>query len=224
MQSTPQAPSTPQPFTINVSDVPRTAEEVRALRIKMDDLREELQDAASRRRTVSEQLDDADSRALPGLQSRLDVLDDRIVQIEKDITTTGLMLKAAPPAALVGGTSQDPDPNLIIERLSGDIIPIVAIVSIFVFAPFALAISRFIWKRSTATVRSAPVSDHATQHRLEQLQQAVDTIAIEVERISEGQRFMTKLMGGVDKERALGAGAAEPIRASQKSAIPRERG
>ena len=30
--------------------------------------------------------------------------------------------------------------------------------------------------------------------RLGQLQQAVDTIAIEVERLSEGQRFTTKLL------------------------------
>jgi hypothetical protein len=34
----------------------------------------------------------------------------------------------------------------------------------------------------------------ATEARLERIEQAVDAIAIEVERISEGQRFTTKLL------------------------------
>jgi hypothetical protein len=103
--------------------------------------------------------------------------------------------------------------------VSEDIVPIVAILSVFVFAPFAVAMARLIWKRASAPPRTTQV-DHATQQRLDQLQQAVDTIAVEVERISEGQRFVTKLLS----DRALGAGAAEAIRAPKKSAIPSERG
>ena len=38
------------------------------------------------------------------------------------------------------------------------------------------------------------------RHELGQLQQAVDAIAIEVERVSEGQRFTTKLLAERDKE------------------------
>lgn len=38
---------------------------------------------------------------------------------------------------------------------------------------------------------------------LEQLQHAVDAIAIEVERLSEGQRFTTKLLAESDKGPAL---------------------
>jgi hypothetical protein len=34
----------------------------------------------------------------------------------------------------------------------------------------------------------------ATEARLERMEQAVDAIAIEIERISEGQRFTTKLL------------------------------
>ena len=217
---TPQAPgaSTPQPFVVDVSDIPKTDVEVKALRIKMKDLQEELQDAASRRRTVASQLEDGRDA---GLQARLNVLDDRIVQIEKDITQTGLLLKRAAPQALVAGTSQDPDPAEIMEQLGNKIIPIVAILSVFVFAPFAIAVSRFIWKRSTAAIRPARV-DGTTQQKLDTLQQAVDTIAIEVERISEGQRFVTRLLS--EKDRALGAGPAEPVRSQMKAAVPSERG
>lgn len=34
------------------------------------------------------------------------------------------------------------------------------------------------------------------RQRLEQLQQSVDSVAVEVERISEGQRFTTRLLAG----------------------------
>jgi hypothetical protein len=51
--------------------------------------------------------------------------------------------------------------------------------------------------------------------RLERIEQAVDAIAIEVERISEAQRFQTKIM---TESRALSAGnAAEAPMAGQRN-------
>jgi hypothetical protein len=72
--------------------------------------------------------------------------------------------------------------------------------------------------------------------RLERIEQAVDTIAIEVERISEGQRFVTRLMAerpsaaasnqaasadraGVQQPLMLGAGAMEPIVVSERERV-----
>jgi len=196
-----------------------TGEDVAAARIRLTDLRSELQDAAERRNSIAGRLREADLDARAGYQARLTVLDARIIGIENEITSIGARMGGAPPGALIAGTSQGPDPGLIIDRVSNDLVPIVAILSVFVLAPFAIAMSRFIWKRSTAPARPA-LTDQATQQRLEQLQQAVDTIAIEVERISEGQRFVTKILS----ERSLGAGAAEPVRAPKKAAIPNERG
>jgi hypothetical protein len=98
----------------------------------------------------------------------------------------------------------------IASQIAGDIVPIVAILSVFVFAPLMIALSRFIWKRSVSAPRPA-VSDQVTQQRLEQLQQAVDTIAIEVERISEGQRFVTRILSEPQRP-AIGVGAAEAAR------------
>lgn len=71
-------------------------------------------------------------------------------------------------------------------------IPILAISLAPVFAigfPIARAISR---KIDRAPAPSPLPSDLAT--RLERMEQAIDSIAIEVERISEGQRFTTKLL------------------------------
>ena len=52
--------------------------------------------------------------------------------------------------------------------------------------------------------------------RFTRLEQAVDSVAIEVERVSEGQRFVTRILAegrGADPQRggALGAGAAQPV-------------
>jgi hypothetical protein len=61
---------------------------------------------------------------------------------------------------------------------------------------------RWGWARARARFsRGGTAPDPA---RMEQLQTAVDAIALEVERISEGQRYVTKV---------LGEGSAQPIRA-----------
>lgn len=195
----PRPPAQPRPFIVDASAVPRSGEEVLALRDKLEDLRSTLQDAAARRRTVSEQLRDTDSRARPGLEERLAVLDARIIGIEEEITATAAALQSAPSHALTEARSFDPVPA---PDIPDEVIPIVAILSVFVLGPIALAISRFLWKRSTAPAKV--VTDNSTQQRLEQLQQAVDTIAIEVERISEGQRFVTKIL----HDRSLASGEA----------------
>ena len=43
-------------------------------------------------------------------------------------------------------------------------------------------------------VRQAETAPSVTEARLARIEQAVDAIALEVERISEGQRFTTKLL------------------------------
>ena len=64
--------------------------------------------------------------------------------------------------------------------------------------PLVIVHARKIWKRDSAT--HEPVST-STDHRLERIEQAIDAMAVEVERISEGQRFMTKLMSDRGQER-----------------------
>jgi hypothetical protein len=50
-----------------------------------------------------------------------------------------------------------------------------------------------IWGKSDSP---SPRELNELHQRLEQLQQTVDSVAVEVERISEGQRFTTKLLAG----------------------------
>lgn len=223
----PQPPQSPQIVRVTAAQTEvqaiTTAEQVQAAHLRLDRLRSELQDAAERRISVTSRLRTVDNDARDGYLQRLGVLDERIITIEREITQVNLALSTAPPEALVGASQMnrsDPDVEAFKEVMD-EIVPIIAILSIFVFMPIAVAIARLIWRRATNAPRHAPVADHGTQQKLDHLQQAVDTIAIEVERISEGQRFVTKLMS----DRSLGSGAAEPVRVgAAKSAVPSERG
>ena len=199
-----------------------TAEQVQAAHLRMDRLRSELQDAAERRNSITSRLHGADVEAREGYLQRLAVLDERILGIEREITQLNIELSTAPAEAVVAAAEiRAPDPDIrAFQEVMDEIVPIIAILSIFVFMPIAVAVARLIWRRATNAPRVSATTDHATQQKLDHLQQAVDTIAIEVERISEGQRFVTKLMS----DRSLGAGAAEPVRAGVKNAVPSERG
>jgi hypothetical protein len=77
--------------------------------------------------------------------------------------------------------------------------------------PIVLAFARRVWMRSG---RRAPGVDVDESPRLQRIEQAIESIAIEVERIGEAQRFTTKLLG----ERA-----ADPVaaRLPQAASIPR---
>jgi hypothetical protein len=70
-------------------------------------------------------------------------------------------------------------------------IPIIAITCAPIIAigyPLARAYARRIESKP------APAVSPDVAARLERMEQAIDTIAVEVERISEGQRFTTKLL------------------------------
>ncbi len=59
-----------------------------------------------------------------------------------------------------------------------------------IFAPVVRGIMKFIERRQDRNLVHGP----AVAQQLAQLQQSVDALAIEVERISEAQRFQSKLM------------------------------
>ena len=220
-QTTTPVQTGPNTYSIPAADVPRTGEEFRALERRIETLREQLQDAAARRNTVASNLRSADEQARQGYVDRLKLLDQRILAIETEINNSVARLAAAPASArLEGSTAPPPRPEDLAQNAIESAIPIVAILSVFFLFPMSIAIARFIWKRSASPAPKTAVADRQTQDRLEQLQQSMDAIAIEVERISEGQRFVTKVMA--DKQ--IGAGAAEPVAQQQRSAVGRERG
>jgi len=83
--------------------------------------------------------------------------------------------------------------------------------------PLARAFARRMDRKGQIAVATAAPSN--TDPRLERIEQAIEAIAIEVERVSEGQRFANRLMGEI---RALPA--PNPLeqwpRVAQKEAVP----
>ena len=73
------------------------------------------------------------------------------------------------------------------------------VAAIFIGTPLARAFARRIDRRSTL---AAPAGSPDVTSRLDRIEHAVDAIALEVERISEGQRYVTKVMA--EGPRALG--------------------
>jgi hypothetical protein len=71
----------------------------------------------------------------------------------------------------------------------------------------AIAFARRIWKGAARAVSQVPA---AFEGRLARFEQSLDAVAIEIERVSEGQRFLTKVLTE-QHGRAIGAGPAQPI-------------
>ena len=79
------------------------------------------------------------------------------------------------------------------DPISENAVSVIAIIAIFVLSPIAISLARLIWRRASPPERSPAISDDASR-RLIEMQQSLDTMALEIERISEGQRFVTRLM------------------------------
>ena len=91
--------------------------------------------------------------------------------------------------------------------IDGVWVPIVLFSSIPVMA-IGIPIARAFAKRMERETTGQHIPADVTA-RLERMEQAIDSIAVEVERISEGQRFTTKLLSERTAP-APGAGASTP--------------
>jgi hypothetical protein len=72
-----------------------------------------------------------------------------------------------------------------------------------------MGFARTLWKRA-AKPALPPAALTETAQRLERLESSIDAIAVEIERISEGQRFVTKLLSEGQAVPSLGAGQRSP--------------
>ena len=208
----PAVAGTPQPAAR-----PFTRTEVAALRARREELSDQLQSAAGRRSQLAEELKNADDGAREGLQQRIAVLDGRIVQLERDIAETGQQLTSA-PAGLVAVSSS---PFGGYRGLSPDQITGISVVFVvLVMFPIAIALARLLWKR--ATTHAPPPLPGETSQRLERLEHAMDSVAVEMERVSEAQRFMTRILTeGKPESNALAA--LEAARQATDARLTRER-
>lgn len=203
------APGSGGPITISA---PRSARDIEAIQARRDELSSQLKSVDSRRSKLISQLrSTGDPTATKGLQDRLALLDARQLQIETEIQQTGQQLSSA-SAGLIATTSGAP----VFAGLGpGQTLAISIVFTIFVLGPLAIGFARTLFKRSLTPALPPAVFNEAAQ-RLERVEAAVETIALEIERISEGQRFVTKLLSERQPAPQLGAGqrSVEPVRST----------
>ena len=224
----PAPPAPPAPPVIagqvyNASEIqtrPMTAVDVDALKSKRSELSRQLSSAQGRRDEAARQLNKSpEGPARNGIEQRLGVLDQRIVQLEQDIAANGRQLAAA-PGALVANSEADASRNTNWGGMSSGQLTAISIVSIVLFwGPLAWAAARMMLRRSVVAKPSPQVLESSA--RLERMEQAIDSIAIEIERISEGQRFVTQIMSKRPEQGALNVGdaPAEPIKVAQPEQV-----
>ena len=173
--------------TTMLMPVPQTRAEIQAIRSRRSELSSQLNSAEGRRDELAEQI--ATTPAGParaGLEARLGVLDRRLAQLESDIAATGRQLTNA-PAVLNPGTQEPP-----VNDIPDNALALSIVFTLFVLFPIAITLARNLWRRGS--VKTVVQQTPETNDRLERLEQGVEAIAIEIERVSEGQRFVTKLL------------------------------
>jgi hypothetical protein len=170
-------------------------------------------------------------------------LDVQIAQAQADLDNVRAQVAAHEnvPLSRVGQSGQVSQPPLRQARTVDPemIIGMSFALLMVIVVPMSIAYARRVWRGKPQP--TAPRTDEIAP-RLDRLEHAVDAIAIEIERISEGQRFVTKVLaerptatapapviartdavdGGLPDARqmlALGAGPVEPIRMAERQAV-----
>ena len=179
-------PGTPAP------PAPTATEMYDAARLARRELRTQQSELLSERRRIQEQLQSTKNAAdIKGLEGRLAVIDQRITDVEKQLASADAMVatRAAVPGVVVNPPSSGPDTEDIIGMSMG--------FSLVLLFPLSVAYARRIWRRSAAP-RELPPEFH---DRMSNLERGIEAVAIEVERLGEGQRFVTQLMAESDRRR-----------------------
>jgi hypothetical protein len=124
--------------------------------------------------------------------SQLDVANARITDLRAQLARSATGVQPA-IAAKVATTAQPPRDVGLQQQPLRDLVfsDGFQIASFLLVFPFAIALARRVWVRNGP--RPAAV-DLEHSPRLQRIEQAIESIAVEVERIGEAQRFTTKLL------------------------------
>jgi len=200
---TPAAATTPAPAAAR--SAPSAAEMYRARRAQRSELGDQSRRLENKRSELVQESKQPNVTGAEktGLEKRITEIDQRIADVDKQIAASDQ--EVANAAAVPGATIEIPRPPRPGPQ-DGEY-ALGALFMVIVFLPLSIAFARRIWRRSSAvTVKlTNELSD-----RMSAMEKAVDSVAVEVERIGEGQRFVTQLL------------ANGPKRALSASAVPRQ--
>jgi len=197
----PPAPSVPRIILGGQTGSPTAV--YRAQVAMRKELGEQLDNLQDTRRDLTNQLADPELPASnkAGIEARIAGIDARIAAMDKQIAAADAEVARA--AGIPGAVVEEPR----YERPGPpeEAFVIAGLFIVCAILPVSIAFARRIWRRSAAAVAALP---QEMMDRLTRLDQAVDAIAVEVERIGEGQRFMTRVLS--EKSPAAAALSAAP--------------
>ena len=218
-----QVPSPPAPPTPGVI-VP--AGDLGAMQARLGDLRvqeiglkaqwnglqrqlEAMRSSNTARPAVSQEWANVGSQ-LANVQGQIAVLSAQIGEAQGRPVPGTIVPPNTPPIRRNG-----PDPDMVVG--------LSFVVAIVILLPISIAMARRMWRGKPQP--AGPKMDELSP-RFDRLEQAIDAIAIEVERVSEGQRFVTKIMAERPmptpasqpeaKPLVLGAGPAEQVKVGER--------
>ena len=202
----PAAPAPPGGPIFSIPGQTNASAVYEALKAQRTELRSQLENLEDKRRDLSQRLEEPMLNATDrkGIEQRIVEVDARIAGVDKQIGESEARIASA--AAVPGAVVERREP-----RREGPPEEVFILGGIFIFVvllPLSIAMARRIWRRGVATITSLPAE---LMERLTRLEQGVDAIAVEVERIGEGQRYMARMAAEDGSLRAIGAGAAEPV-------------
>lgn len=195
--------------------VPDSREELEVLHAKRIELGNQLEGMTDRREDLADQLTEAPPAARPGLEERIRLLDDRSARVEREMLLIDDAVAAGLAKGLGMGALEQTGVTVRVEEggFSGRDVAVLMLGEALAFVLLGMFLFRRMLRRARAQFAGAP-NDPA---RMDQLQNAVDAIALEVERISEGQRYVTKVLNaGAQPDFVAGAG-------QEQDAVPARR-
>ena len=208
-----QTPRPPVSITIVAPDgktltlpVPRTESEIRQLLAQREELSDQLGGVSARRSELASEIRNRSVEATRGgLEERLRLLDNRILQLETDLASTGRQIASA-PADLIAET-EPPRPqgggDDFEEGVASGGFSVLAFLSIVYFFQR--------WRRKRRGPAPAAQLGGESAQRLERLENGIEAIAIEIERVSEGQRFVTRLLSESQPPLAKSHRVGQPV-------------
>jgi len=138
------------------------------------------------------------SRRIQQLDKRIETLDQEIAKVEAAIAGVSAPGTAVPIREPRRGPDGPPEA----------IVALGAIFMLCVLLPISIAYARRVWHRGADAISSIPKE---INERLSRMDQNLDTIAVEVERIGEGQRYLTRVYA--EQLQGLPQGQAERVEA-----------
>ena len=200
--ATPQQP-TPAQSGANPAQV------LEGLREQRSELRDQLDRLENQRENMVQELPGTPDAVKKSLEARIATIDGRIVEVDKAIGEADMAVAraAAVPGAIV---PEPPEPPR--SGPPEEFFVLLGVMTIVIALPLTIAYARRIWRRGAQVVSAIPSEIY---DRFNRIDQAIDSIAVEVERIGEGQRYLTRAMA--EQQKSIGAGAAEPVQQKERA-------